>query len=117
MKNDLDGENIIRTALMTSVVIILELIRVLIIMAIVVGILGYFGEVYVKIGTDIDRYSWMTYIAFPILIFVLYRNKLQFSGWNKGKGIEILPKLVSQILIFTSISQLFLPPVLSFFYS
>ncbi|GGA29286.1 hypothetical protein [Psychrobacillus lasiicapitis] len=64
MKNDLDGENFIRTVLMTSVVIILELIRVLIIMAIVVGILGYFvGEVYVKISTDIDRYSWMTYIA------------------------------------------------------
>ncbi|SES06978.1 hypothetical protein [Psychrobacillus sp. OK032] len=118
MENSRDGEKSIRTVLMTPVVIFLELIRILFIMAIVVGILGYIvGNVYLEIGTDIDKYGWMTYIAILTLIFVLYRNKLQFSGWYKGKGREKLPKLVSQILIFTSISLLFLPPVLSFLFN
>ncbi|WP_419961786.1 hypothetical protein [Psychrobacillus sp. BM2] len=118
MKNSRDGEKSIHTVLMTTVVIFLELIRILFIMFIFIGILGYFvGEVYIEIGTDIDKFGWMTYIAIPLLFFVLYRNKLQFSGWYKGKGREKLPKIVSQILIFTSISLLFLPPVLSFFFN
>ena len=118
MENGRDGEKSIRTGLKNPVVIFLELIRILFIMAIVVGILGSIvGYVYLEIGTDINEYGWMTYIAIPILIFVLYRNKLQFSGWYKGKDREKLPKIVSQILIFTSISLLFLPPVLSFFFN
>lgn len=118
LKNSRDGEKSIHTVLMTTVVIFLELIRILFIVFIFIGILGYFvGEVYLEIGTDIDKFGWMTYIAIPLLFFVLYRNKLQFSGWYKGKGREKLPKMVSQILIFTSISLLFLPPVLSFFFN
>ena len=118
LKNSRDGENSIHNVLMTTVVIFLELIRILFIMFIFIGILGYFvGEVYLEIGTDIDKFGWMTYIAIPLLFFVLYRNKLQFSGLYKGKGREKLPKIVSQILTFTSISLLFLPPVLSFFFN
>ena len=66
--------------------VFLELIRIIFICAIVGGTLGYFFEnVYLEIGTDIDKYGWMGFIAILILIFVLYRNKLQFSGWYKGK--------------------------------
>ena len=48
------------------------------------------------------------FIATLILICVLYRNKLQFSEWYKGKDREKLPKIVSQIFIFSSISLLLL---------
>ncbi|SES44012.1 hypothetical protein [Psychrobacillus sp. OK032] len=98
--------------------VLLELIRIIFIFAIVGSILGYiFENLYLEIGTDTENYGWMGFSAILILMFVLYRNKLQFSGWYKGKGREKLPKLVSQILIFTSISLLFLPPVLSFFFN
>lgn len=118
MGNSRYGEKSIRTVLMTPIILFLELIRILFIMTIVVGILGSIvGYVYLKIGADIDKYGWMTYIAIPILFFVLYRNKLQFSGWYKGKGREKLPKIVSQMLIFSSISLLLLPPVLSFLFN
>ena len=81
LKNSRDGEKSIHTVLMTTVVIFLELIRILFIVFIFIGILGYFvGEVYLEIGTDIDKFGWMTYIAIPLLFFVPYRNKLQFSG-------------------------------------
>ena len=98
--------------------VLFELIRIIFIFAFVGGILGYFFEnVYLEIGIDTEEYGWMGFIAILILMFVLYRNKLQFSGWYKGKGREKLPKIVSQILIFSSISLLLLPPVLSFLFN
>ncbi|WP_419957454.1 hypothetical protein [Psychrobacillus psychrotolerans] len=76
------------------------------------------GSIYLEIGIDIDeRYGGMPYVSILILFLVLYKNKLQFSGRNKGKDREKLPKLISKILIFTAISLLFLPPVLSFFFN
>jgi len=97
--------------------VLLELIRIIFICAIVGGALGYFFEnVYIEIGIDTEKYGWLAFIAILILIFVLYRNKLQFSGWYKGKGRKKLPKIVSQVLIFSSISLLLLPLVLSFLF-
>ena len=94
---------------------LLELIRITLIFVIIGGLSGsFFKNVYIEIGTDTEKYGWMGYIAILILIFVLYRNKLQFSGWYKGIEREKLPKVVSQILIFSSIGLLLLPPVLSF---
>ncbi|MEK4244299.1 hypothetical protein MKZ20_03030 [Psychrobacillus sp. FSL K6-2684] len=95
--------------------VLLELIRVIFIFAIVGAMLGYFlKEMYIGIGTYTEKYNWLGSLAILILIFVLYRNKLQFSGWYKGKGKEKLPKKASRILIFSSMSLLLLPPVLSF---
>lgn len=104
-----------RTMLMTPVVLLLELIRILFIMVFLVGVSSYFiGTIYQELGTDIHKYGWMTYSAILTLIFVLYRNKLQFNGWYKGDGRKKLPKIVSSILICSSIILLVLPPVLSF---
>ena len=98
--------------------VLLELIRIIFIYVIVGGILGYFlTNVYIEIGIDIEKYGWMGFVSILLLIFVLYRNKLQFSGWYKGKDRAKLPKMVSQILIFSSICLLLLPPVLSFYYN
>ena len=98
--------------------VLLELIRIIFIFAVVGSVVGYFlGNLYLEIGIDTEEYGWMGFIAILILMFVLYRNKLQFSGWYKGKGREKLPKIVSQILIFSAISLLLLPPVLSFLFN
>lgn len=97
---------------------ILELIRIIFLFAIVGAILGNFVQsIYSEFDTDTDRYGWMVFVAIFFLIFVLYRNKLQFSGWYKGKGREKLPKIVTKILIFSSISLLLLPPVLSYVFN
>ncbi|MDR7080705.1 hypothetical protein J2Y03_005796 [Neobacillus niacini] len=98
--------------------VLLELIRIAFIFVFFGGILSAFIKyVYSKLGTDTNTYGWMGLIAILILFLVLYRNKLQFSGWYKGKGREKLPKKVSKLLISSSILLLLLPPILSFFLS
>ncbi|MFO1442905.1 hypothetical protein KDN24_06705 [Bacillus sp. Bva_UNVM-123] len=95
--------------------VLLELIRTIVIFGIVGGISSYLlKHVYLAFGTDTNNYGWIGFIAILIFLFVLYRNKLQFSGWYKGKGREKLPKKVSQSLKFGVILLLLLPPILSF---
>lgn len=77
----------------------------------------YWGSIFFEIGIDIERYGWTPYVSFNILFLVLYKNKLQFSGRNKGKDKEKLPKLISKILVFTAIILLFFPPVMSFLFN
>lgn len=57
----------------------------------------------------IESYSWLGGLAIFVLLFVLYRNKFQFSGWYKGKGRKKLPKYVSVTLIFISIILIISP--------
>ncbi|GGA48936.1 hypothetical protein [Psychrobacillus lasiicapitis] len=97
--------------------VLLELIRIILLFAIVGGILGNFiGYAYLEMGINTEKHGWMGFTSVFILLVVLYRNKWQFSGWYVGKGRVKLPKRVSRILIFSSISLLLLPPVLSFIF-
>lgn len=97
--------------------VLLELIRIIFLFAIVGTILGgLLSNIYLEIGINTEKFGWMGFTSVFILMFVLYRNKWQFSGWYKGKGREKLPKRFSQVLIFSSISLLLLPPVLSFIF-
>ncbi|MEQ6377417.1 hypothetical protein RZN25_11360 [Bacillaceae bacterium S4-13-56] len=91
---------------------ILELLRIIIIFNLLGG-LGWaiIGNIY-TINEKVESYSWLGAIAILLLLFVLYRNKLQFSGWYKGKGRLKLPKFVSLTLILSSIILLLLPFVL-----
>ncbi|WP_277586627.1 hypothetical protein [Psychrobacillus antarcticus] len=92
---------------------LLELIRIIVLYFIVCSFLGYFlNEIYLAMGINTETYGSIGFISIFISFFVLYRNKLQFSGWYQGKGREKLPKKVSQILILSSIAILLLPPVL-----
>jgi uncharacterized membrane protein len=77
----------------------LELLRIIIIFMLLGG-LGWaiIGNIY-TINEATEPYSWLGAIAILLLLFVLYRNKLQFSGWYKGKGRLKLPKPVSFTLI------------------
>ena len=42
------------------------------------------GNIY-TINEATESYSWLGAMAILLLLFVLYRNKLQFSGWYEGK--------------------------------
>ncbi|MCP3028703.1 hypothetical protein [Halobacillus sp. A5] len=88
---------------------LLELLRIIFIFVLLGG-LGWaiIGNIY-TINEPTETYSWLGALAILVLYFVLYRNKLQFSGWYKGKGRKKLPKTVSITLIFTSIILIIAP--------
>lgn len=92
--------------------VILELLRIIILFAILGGLAGAFlGFFYISIG--VTQFQWIGYIAIYILLFILYRNKLQFSGWYNGKGGEKLSKVVTLSLLLTSGLLLVVPYLLS----
>ncbi|MGE7661108.1 MAG: hypothetical protein ACI35J_16995 [Peribacillus sp.] len=94
--------------------VLFELIRILLLFGIVGALCSVLLEnVYQSFGIDYNQYSYFGSVAILILLFVLYRNKLQFSGWYKGKK-EKLPKRVTQVLFLFSIVLLSLPPLLQF---
>lgn len=87
----------------------LELFRIILIL-VILGALGWAVIENIYTGNELtESYSWLGAIAILILLFVLYRNKLQFSGWYKGKGKAKLPKSVTVILISSSILLIILP--------
>ena len=91
---------------------LLELLRIIIIFMILGGVgWAIIGNIY-TINEATESYSWLGAVAILLLLFVLYRNKLQFSGWYKGEGRAKLPKSVSLTLILSSILLILLPFVL-----
>jgi hypothetical protein len=90
-----------------------ELLRIIFIVLILGGLLGsLLQNIYRIFGYNINNYGWIASVGIYILLFVLYRNKFQFSGWYKGKNRKKLPKKVSQILIGCSILLFILPVIL-----
>ncbi|MFD1067084.1 hypothetical protein [Oceanobacillus locisalsi] len=87
--------------------ILLEFIRIIAIF----GILGALGWAIIEhiytINEAAETYSGFGAIAILLLIFVLYRNKLQFSGWYKGK--TKLSKPVTIACIFIAVVLFLLP--------
>lgn len=86
--------------------VILELIRIIVIFSIFGALLvGLVKLVYESLGINVDNTigGWLVWFAIFISLFVLYRNKLQFSGFYKGKGMMRLPRKVSISLISCSV--------------
>ena len=71
--------------------------------------------VYASFGINVDNTDggWLVGIAILISLFVLYRNKLQFSGFYKGEEMVKLPGKVSISLIFCSMMRLVIAPFLN----
>jgi len=93
---------------------LLELIRIILLFAIVGSIMFYFlNYIYLEMGIATEKFGLIVFTAIFIVYFILYRNKLQFSGWYKGQGREKLPRKVSQILILSAIVLILIPPVLN----
>ena len=98
--------------------VFLEIIRIICIFALLGMLFGAIPQaIYSTIGIDTEKYGWSSMLGIFILIFVLYRNKLQFSGWYKGKGREKLPKGLSNTLIISAAILLLLPPILYFLFN
>lgn len=93
--------------------VVLELLR----MIVIFGLLGAFGWFVIEniytINQTTKSYSWLGALAILILLFVLYRNKLQFSGWYKSKDRKKLSKKVSVLLISLSVILVITPFILS----
>lgn len=94
--------------------VILELIRILAVCLILGSIMSaIMNIVYRLFSVDITNTNgaFLVGIAIFILLFVLYRNKLQFSGWfYDGRGKTKLSKKVSGSLISFSILLFVLAP-------
>src|SRR5699024_10297542 len=82
---------------------LLELVRIIAIFGLL-GALGWIiiGNIY-TVNNAIESYSELGALAILVLLFVLYRNKLQFCGWYKGNGRPKLPRKVSNALIFVPV--------------
>ena len=96
--------------------VILEFIRIMAILFIFGAILGGLVKlVYASLGIHVDDTTggWFVGIAIIVFLFLLYRNKLQFSGFYKGEGAVKLPKKVSVSLLSCSIIMLIVAPFLS----
>ncbi|CEG27219.1 hypothetical protein BN1002_02075 [Bacillus sp. B-jedd] len=93
---------------------LLELIRIVVLFGIFYMISGkIITYVYQKLDTEISSiYGIMPAISIFILFFVLYRNKLQFSGWYKGK--DKLSNRGTKWLICSAVFLFILPPILHF---
>lgn len=96
---------------------LLELIRVFAILA----ILGMGGGLilagFYSGSPDTEPYRWLGGVAVLMLIFVLYRNKLQFSGWHQGTGRDKLRRPITTLLVGTSVLLIISPFVLVVFSS
>ena len=93
----------------------LELLRITVFLG-VLGILGWTLLINVYPTDELtQKYAWLGGLALFILLFILYRNKIQFSGWYTGEKRKKLSKNVSRTLILLSIILIITPFILSAF--
>ncbi|WP_053366433.1 hypothetical protein [Bacillus sp. FJAT-27245] len=94
--------------------VLLELTRIILIFLFLGSILGYaVGALYSDFGINMEQYGWACVLGIYVILFVLYRNRWQFSGWYKGEGREKLPPKLSKILILSSIVLILSPPIIN----
>ncbi len=69
--------------------------------------------IYSTLQTNMDHdLGWFPGIAIYIILFVLYRNKLQFSGFYEGPHQKVLPKKVTFVLIACSLLLFIIPTII-----
>ncbi|MBB6452663.1 glucose dehydrogenase [Salirhabdus euzebyi] len=93
--------------------VILELLRIIFIF-IILGTLAWelIKNIY-TINEVTERYQVFAVIGIFLLLFVLYRNKLQFSGWYQGNKRVKLTTLHTKIIICCSVLLIIFPLFLS----
>lgn len=83
--------------------IVLDLVRIIVIFTLVGGIAWYIlGQVYTNNGIE-QKDQWYGIVGIYILLFVYYRNRLQFTGWYKGKRSKKLSKASTWYLIIIAV--------------
>nr|WP_285851269.1 hypothetical protein [Sporosarcina aquimarina] len=91
------------------------MIRIAIILLIFGSLLGGLVKlIYTGFGINGDdtHGAWLVGGSILLLLFVLYRNKLQFSGFYKGDEKVKLPRTISTILVSSSILILIIAPII-----
>lgn len=78
---------------------LLELVRVVIILFAGLALLFFVESKLFMIALEGAPFFLLLF-ANMILFLVFKRNKLQFSGWYKGKEVKHLPPRTSKVLIF-----------------
>lgn len=98
--------------------ILLEFIRMFFLLIIFYFISGnIIVRTYQKLGMKYSNtYGIMMTISILIIFTILYRNKLQFSGWYKGNVNDKLTKTLTKWLITFALLLLLSPPILSFLF-
>lgn len=95
--------------------VILEFMRIIFLLLLLGAFFGYVLEtLYGEWGVDLANYGWMGTLGVLLIIFVLYRNKLQWSGWYQGAGRANLSRKATLLLLSISALCILLPALLSF---
>ncbi|AUD15135.1 MULTISPECIES: hypothetical protein [unclassified Planococcus (in: firmicutes)] len=94
---------------------LLELIRVIAILVILGMDGGLILAGFYANSPDTEPYRWLGGVAVLVLIFVLYRNKLQFSGWYQGTRRDKLHRPITILLVSASVLLIISPFVLATF--
>jgi len=91
----------------------LEMLRIMLIFLFLGSILSMLlRSVYFLLNMNLEYPILMLgSIGVLILLFVLYRNKFQFSGWYNGEVYEKLSRRTTKIL-YTLIITLFILPII-----
>ncbi|PAV29685.1 hypothetical protein CIL05_09945 [Virgibacillus profundi] len=92
--------------------VLLELLRIILILAILGGVAWVILDQLYSKNEVVQENRWLGAVGIYALLFVFYRNKLQFSGWYKGKGREKLSKKISLTVIAVSILMIASPILL-----
>lgn len=93
---------------------ILEIPRIIAIFTILGALFsGFLQIIYTNLHVTISNQNgWIINVSIFLLLFVLYRNKMQFSGWYSGKKMEKLSKKTTRLLVILSCCLLILVPFL-----
>ena len=94
--------------------VFLELIRITAIFLILGSLMGALVKlIYASVGINVDHTNGglIVGVSILLLIFVLYRNRFQFSGFYKGGKRFKLPKIVSFYLVSCSVLMLIVAPL------
>ena len=83
--------------------LVFEFIRVLLILFIGFMVIAYIEKGIIKIFHLSSFEPVSNFISAYILIIVLYRNKLQFSGWFRSKTMRPYSKQVTYSLLVASL--------------
>lgn len=86
----------------------LEILRIIFII-VLLGALLSSGLVKIYSALNVEKYRWLGFISIYLLIFVLYRNKLQFRGWYKSKNNKKLSKTLTTLLLVISALLISIP--------
>ncbi|MFS0781515.1 hypothetical protein [Bacillus sp. 1P06AnD] len=73
--------------------VVMELGRIILIFCILGSLLGQLlMYTYAHLSIPMNSFKWIGGIGVYLLLFILYRNKWQFSGYYKGKEMHKLSR-------------------------